>query len=301
MGTLSEVQHREKVRFYIWTDNRLTYDYYLFDEKFTNCFTSVETIFRDVNVDYFSKFNPSEYNLIVLPVWDIDSYYHLIYNMSDNLRSFAVSKNIPIVLAAGDLNILEGKEFNKLKTCGIPSKSLKILVNESEIKNDYIVSINAFPAKLYNFFGWKLHYDYFEAFNVLQPLDKDYYVSKDDTLSQWFETWQIRSSAISVLDKKVEYWKALMLGAPFIWNSDKKLKTYFESFGFKMYPWIDYSFDGNPKKVKKELKRLLNIDNIRLFVKKNSYYINLHNKRLFHKIALKDDNYSFFAKQVFTF
>ena len=92
-----------------------------------------------------------------------------------------------------------------------------------------------------------------------------------------------------------------MLGAPFIWNSDKKLKTYFESFGFKMYPWIDYSFDGNPKKVKKELKRLLNIDNIRLFVKKNSYYINLHNKRLFHKIALKDDNYSFFAKQVFTF
>ena len=41
--------------------------------------------------------------------------------------------------------------------------------------------------------------------------------------------------------------------------------------------------------------------NHKLFVKKNSYYINLHNKRLFHKIALKDDNYSFFAKQVFTF
>ena len=140
MGTLSEIQHREKVKFYIWTDNRLSYDYYLFDEKFTNCFTSVETIFRDVNVDYFSKFNPSEYNLIVLPVWDIDSYNHLIYNMSDNLRSFAVSKNIPIILGSSK------KKPTKNETI-IKTLVRKSIVAKKEIRKGEKFSLNNLSAK----------------------------------------------------------------------------------------------------------------------------------------------------------
>ena len=69
-----------------------------------------------------------------------------------------------------------------------------------------------------------------------------------------------------------------MIGQPFIFKNDSNLNE----MGFKEYPWIN-------KKVDKD------------FIRKNSYYINKHNKENFNRIVKENNNYAIFAKEVFTF
>ena len=88
----------------------------------------------------------------------------------------------------------------------------------------------------------------------------------------------MEKAAVTKIINKDHVWKALMIGQPFIFDGDLNLNK----LGFKEYPWIN-------KKVDKT------------FVRKNSYFINKHNKENFNKIVKENTNYSFFAKQVFTF
>ena len=71
-----------------------------------------------------------------------------------------------------------------------------------------------------------------------------------------------------------------MIGQPFTCDFDHGYNL--KEMGFKEYPWINEKVD-------------------KMFVRKNSYYINKHNKENFNKIVKENNNYSIFAKQVFTF
>ena len=132
--------------------------------------------------------------------------------------------------------------------------------------------MNTFPVKLWNFHGSN-HVQY-RKFNVLRDIENDVIV--DD--KEWWDTTEMEKSAGVKVTNNWTLWKALMIGQPFIYDGDIDLYN----LGFKKYPWLNEKVD-------------------KMFVRKNSYYINKHNKENFNKIVKENTNYSFFAKQVFTF
>ena len=104
----------------------------------------------------------------------------------------------------------------------------------------------------------------------------DEFVIVDD--KEWWDTTEMEKSAGVKVTNDWTLWKALMIGQPFIYDGD--IDVY--NLGFKKYPWMNEKVD-------------------KMFVRKNSYYINKHNKENFNKIVEENNNYSIFAKQVFTF
>ena len=262
MGTVSEIQHRQEIT--IWVKDKNNFDYYLADESFLNCFTDVDVKYRCIYSDGFAKYNRSENNIYLIPLKDYKDIEEHLNNIDFDLSVFLCSKQIRIVFSCGHLTI------NK----PLPESIVlfKVLCNNTSLNDDRIISINSYPVKLWNFYG--PHYIQHRKLDVLKHIDYD--TITDD--KEWWNTEEMEKAAVTKIINKDHVWKALMIGQPFIFDGDLNLNK----LGFKEYPWIN-------KKVDKT------------FVRKNSYFINKHNKENFNKIVKENTNYSFFAKQVFTF
>ena len=270
MGTVSEIQHRQKIT--IWVKDKNNFDYYLTDESFLNCFTDVDVTYRCIYSDQFSNYNRLEYNIFLIPLKDskkytLNQYINYCLNKIDwDLMVFLCNKQIRIVFSCGHLTINES-----ISDSPIP---FKILCNNSKLNDDKIISINSYPVKLWNFYG--SHYIQHRKFDVLKHINHDVVI--DD--KEWWNTEEMEKSAVVKITNKDHIWKALMIGQPFIceFNHGYDLKA----MGFKEYSWINEKVD-------------------KMFVRKNSYFINKHNKENFNKIVKENDNYAIFAKKVFTF
>ena len=264
MGTVSEVQHRPKIT--IWVKNKNNFDYYLAEESFLNCFTDVDVSYRCMHNDEFAKYDSLENNIYLIPVKDYEDFEGHLKGIDWDSSVFLCGKQIKIVFGCGHLTI------NK----PLPESPVifKVLCNDTNLDDDRIISINSYPVKLWNFYG--SHYIQHRKLDVLKDIDQDIII--DD--KEWWNTEEMEKAAITKITKKDHIWKALMIGQPFIFDGNHGYDL--KSMGFKEYPWIN-------KKVDKD------------FIRKNSYYINKHNKENFNKIVKENTNYSFFAKQVFTF
>tara|TARA_B100001057_G_C22862723_1_gene955239 strand:+ start:2583 stop:3371 length:789 start_codon:yes stop_codon:yes gene_type:complete len=262
LGTVSEIQHRQEIT--IWVEDKNKFDYYLADESFLDCFTNIDAKYKCVHNDRFAKYNRLENNIYLIPLDNIDGIAEEIEKINFNLSVFLASYNIKIVISCGHLSI--DKPLPKFI---VP---FKVLCNTTTLNDDRIISVNSYPVKLWNTIGQ--NYIDERKFDVLKDLQYD--IITDD--KEWWDTEEMEKAAVTKITQKENVWKALMIGQPFIWND------YFEldKLGFKKYPWIDQDVD---------------ID----FVRKNSYYINKHNKENFNKIVKENNNYAIFAKKVFTF
>ena len=264
MGTVSEIQHRQEIT--IWVEDKNKFDYYLADESFLDCFTDINVKYRCVRNDRYRKYDRSENNIYLIPIYDLDMINDHLKDVLFDTAAFLASNNIKIIVSCGHLTINKS-----LPNSPIP---FKILCNNSKSNDDRIISINSYPVKLWNFYG--SHYIQDKKFNILKHLDHDIII--DD--KEWWDTEEMEKSAVVKITDRDHIWKALMMGQPFICDFDHGYDL--KAMGFKKYPWIDQDVD---------------ID----FVRKNSYYINKHNKENFNKIVKNNNNYAFFAKQVFTF
>ena len=262
MGTVSEIQHRQKIT--IWVKSKNEFDYYLADETFLDCFTDVDVKYRCWWADRYRKYDRSENNIFLIPIGDLGEIPQKLENIFFDLSVFLTTFNIKVVISCGQLSIDE-----PLPKSPIP---FKILCNSSSIDDDRIITMNTIPVKLWNFYGSN-HIQY-RKFNVLRDIDND--VIDDD--KEWWDTTEMEKSAGVKATNDWTLWKALMIGQPFIYDGDIDLYN----LGFKKYPWMNEKVD-------------------KMFVRKNSYYINKHNKENFNKIVKENNNYSIFAKQVFTF
>ncbi len=261
MGTVSEIQHRQEIT--IWVEDKNKFDYYLADESFLNCFTDINVKYRCIHGDRFSKYDRSENNIFLIPIFNLEEMYSKLHDMCFDLMAFLVSNNIKIIISCGHLSIDEPISDSII--------SFKVLCNDSNLDDDRIISINSFPVKLWNFYG--PHYIQHRMLNALKDVDHD--IITDN--KEWWNTEEMEKSAVVKIIKKDHVWKALMIGQPFIYNGDFDLKK----LGFKEYPWLN-------KKVNK------------IFVRKNSYFINKHNKENFNRIVKENNNYALFASQLFT-
>ena len=265
MGTVSEVQHRKKIT--IWVDDKNKFDYYLAEESFLNCFTDIEVDYKCINADRYNNYNRSNNNIYIIPIKRKQDINNELKNIDWNKLIFLLNHNIKIIVACGHLTL----DNFKLET-NISSTFLKVLCNDTDIKDDRFISINSYPVKLWNFYGSK--YIEHRKFNVLK--EPKYLKITDDR--EWWDTEKMEEASITKINKKEHIWKALMIGQPFIFKNDSNLNE----MGFKEYPWINEKVD-------------------KMFVRKNSYFINKHNKENFNKIVKENDNYAIFAKKVFTF
>jgi len=240
------------------------FDYYLADESFLNCFTDVDVKYRCIRNDRFAKYNRLENNIYLIPLKNSKDIKKYLKDFDFDLSVFLCSKQIRIVFSCGHLTMNEP----------LPESMIlfKVLCNDTNLDDDRIISINSYPVKLWNFYG--PHYIQHRKFDVLKDIHYD--IITDD--KEWWNTEEMEKAAVTKIINKDHVWKALMIGQPFIFDGDLNLNK----LGFKEYPWIN-------KKVDKT------------FVRKNSYFINKHNKENFNKIVKENTNYSFFAKQVFTF
>lgn len=263
MGTVPEVQHRSEIT--IWVEDKNTFDYYLADESFVNCFTDIQVKYRCVTNDYYGKYNKSENNICLLPINDVDQNLNTILTNLNELCVFSVNNNVPIIFGCGH------KSINSLIPSTFP---FKILCNDSQLDDNRIISINSYPIKLWNFYGP----DYIEhrRFDVLK--EPKVLEIVDDR--EWWDTEEMEKAAITKITNKDHIWKALMIGQPFIFDSETR-NDYFklDELGFKKYPWLSQDVD---------------ID----FVRKNSYYINKHNKQNFNKVVKENNNFVYFLSNL---
>ena len=262
MGTVSEIQHRQEV--IVWVKSKNEFDYYLADETFFDCFTDVDVKYRCWWADRYRKYDRSENNIFLIPIGDLGEIPQKLKDIFFDLSVFLTNFNIKVVISCGHLSI-----DKPLPEFSIP---FKILCYNSSIDDDRIISINSFPVKLWNYYG--SNYVQYRKFNVLRHIENDVIV--DD--KEWWDTTEMEISAGVKITNDWTLWKALMIGQPFIYDGDIDLYN----LGFKKYPWMNEKVD-------------------KMFVRKNSYYINKHNKENFNKIVKENNNYAIFAKKVFTF
>ena len=262
MGTVSEIQHRQEV--IVWVKSKNEFDYYLADETFFDCFTDVNVKYRCWEADRWRKYDRSENNVYLIPIGDLGEIPQKLKDIFFDLSVFLTNFNIKVVISCGHLSI-----DKPLPEFPIP---FKILCNSSSIDDDRIISMNTFPVKLWNYYG--SNYVQYRMFNVLRHIENDVIV--DD--KEWWDTTEMEISAGVKVTNDWTLWKALMIGQPFIYDGDIDLYN----LGFKKYPWMNEKVD-------------------KMFVRKNSYYINKHNKENFNKIVKENNNYAIFAKKVFTF
>jgi len=189
--------------------------------------------------------------------------------VSDQVIYFAINFSVPIIIGAGHLNLTK-IDFDT----AIPNKYCKIFCNDNELEDERLIKISTYPVKLYNFYGPTFIKN--KKFNILKKFKYDSIA--DDR--EWWDIEEMELAPIVKITNRDHIWKALMIGQPFTCDFDHNydLKT----MGFKEYPWINEKVDE-------------------MFIRKNSYFINKHNKENFDKIVENNNNYAFFAKQVFTF
>ena len=271
MGTVSEIQHRQKIT--IWVEDKNNFDYYLAEESFLNCFTDIEITYRCIHNDRYNKYDRSENNIYLIPIFDLEEVYSKLNDICFYIFAFLASNNIKIIIGCGHLSINK-PVFDSIIPNHLKKIHLKVLCNDSKLNDNRIISINSFPVKLWNFHGPRYIQD--RKLNVLKNIDHDTII--DD--KEWWNTEEMEKSAVVKITNKDHIWKALMIGQPFVCDFDHGYNL--EEMGFKEYPWIK-------KKVDK------------MFVRKNSYFINEHNKENFNKIVKENNNYAIFAKEVFTF
>ena len=138
MGTVSEIQHRQEIT--IWVEDKNKFDYYLADESFLNCFTDINVKYRCIHGDRFSKYDRSENNIFLIPIFNLEEMYSKLHDMCFDLMAFLVSNNIKIIISCGHLSIDEPISDSII--------SFKVLCNDSNLDDDRIISINSFPVKL---------------------------------------------------------------------------------------------------------------------------------------------------------
>ena len=264
MGTVSEIQHRQEIT--IWVEDKNKFDYYLADESFLDCFTNIDAKYKCIHNDRFAKYNRLENNIYLIPLDNIEAVTEEIKKINFDLAVFLASYNIKIVISYGHLSI--DKPIPKFI---VP---FKVLCNSTTLDDSRIISINSYPVKLWNIIGQ--NYIDERKFDVLKNPKHDIIIDN----SEWWNTEQMEEAAITRITKKENIWKALMIGQPFFCDFDHDYNL--EEMGFKEYPWINEKVD-------------------KMFVRKNSYYINKHNKENFNKIVKENNNYAIFAKKVFTF
>ena len=156
---MPEVQHRSKIEFNIWVEDKNSIDYYLMENQFINCFTSVEVKYKTV---YKDKTN-GDHNYIVIP---IENYSDLPESVSTRLTAFSRDNDIPIIFACGSRNLTHWEsikfwyENNK-----IPNAKLFLNGLDSPEKN--IIAVPSYISKLYNWYGPALEDEFLHAFSVL--------------------------------------------------------------------------------------------------------------------------------------
>ena len=61
---MPKIQHRQKIEFNIWVEDKNSVDYYLMDKQFVNCFTSIKVRYKTI---YEDNFEPG-HNFIIIPI-----------------------------------------------------------------------------------------------------------------------------------------------------------------------------------------------------------------------------------------
>lgn len=160
MGTMSEVQHRQKIDFNIWVEDKNSVDYYLLEKQFINCFTSINVHYKTI---YGSSVEEG-HNFIVIPIED---WKDLPKNISNKKKAFSREHNIPVIIACGSRNILDDEVLDFWREShDIPN--VKIFANGyGKTKDDIILTPN-YISKLYNWYGREnLRDNWLHSFNVM--------------------------------------------------------------------------------------------------------------------------------------
>ena len=265
MGTVSEIQHRQKIT--IWVEDKNNFDYYLAEESFLNCFTNICVEYKCLSYELscdIKHFDELANNIFLMPVYKEENWDKKIKEIADETISFIINFNVPIIIGAGHLDLK-----NTSLNTPIPVKYCKIFCNNTTSEDERLIGTNNYPIKLFNYHGNnKSKFDVFKTYKHDSIIDE----------REWWDTKEMLNSYFTKITNKNNIWKALMLGQPFSFDHDYDL----EKMGFKLYPWANKKID-------------------KLFIKKNSYFINKHNRENFYKMVENNNNYAIFAKEVFTF
>ncbi len=144
-----------------------------------------------------------------------------------------------------------------------------------------------------NIDDYLIHKVYDKNGSILKPEQHIY----NDNI-EWYIPKQIQSSCVNiVLESRIEVpsiteklYKPIICGIPFVWLGCKNIKNYLESKGYKMYPFINYSFDlentmeGKIKLLIEEIQRLKSLGSEKLLQNViECKDISIHNRNMFLK------------------
>ena len=156
---MPKIQHRQKIEFNIWVEDKNSVDYYLMDKQFIDCFTSIKVRYKTI---YEDNFEPG-HNFIIIP---IESLQDVPEDVSNQIKAFSNEHDVKIIIACGsktftwsDDTLAMWREHNKIP-------DVKIFVNGLVSDND-IIAVPSYISKLYNWYGEELEDEFLHSFNVL--------------------------------------------------------------------------------------------------------------------------------------
>jgi hypothetical protein len=158
------------------------------------------------------------------------------------------------------------------------------VINDPNLKNLIQKNMDLFlENKIYDQDGTRLK----DIFNIIYDNNMDYKIPI-----------QVRQSCINILfETKLEtpsitekMYKPIVAGIPFVWYGPVNCSKYLISKGYKMYPFIDYSFDFVEDTIERmysllsEIKRLKDLGSEELQKKIIEYKdISIYNQKTFIK------------------